>query len=114
MRNQTNTTFAFYASANLEAASQFQNPSKHYVTKDPSAFRASKAVVVARGKRSPKVEATVASPAKVKWSFKTINKVVTIDGVTEARSIVKVNGSNGVRKMFIDRASANAWVVTQK
>ena len=114
MRNQTNTTFGFYASANLEAASNFQNPSKHYVTKDPSAFKASKAVVVARGKRTPKVEATVASVEKVKWSFKTINKVVTIDGVTAAHKIVKVNGSNGVRKMFVDKASATAWVLTQK
>jgi len=113
MRNQTENTFAFYASANLSAAANFQKPSKNYVTKDPSAFRASKAVVVARGKRTPKVEETVASP-KVKWSFKTIKKVVTVDGVTAAHGIVKVNGTNGVRKMFIDKASAKAWVITQK
>ena len=114
MNNQTNNTFfSFYASANLEAAANFQNPSKHYVTKDPSAFKASKAVVVASGKRTPTVEAVVASP-KVKWSFKTTNKVVTIDGVTAAHPIVKVNGTNGVRKLFIDKASAKAWVLTQK
>jgi hypothetical protein len=106
-----NTNFAFYASTNLEAAANFQSPSKHYVPnyKEP---KAGKAVVVARGKLVRKVED--AKVEKVKWSFKTINKVVTIDGVTAARKIVKVNGSNGVRKIFIDKASATAWVLTQK
>jgi hypothetical protein len=108
--NNNSTSFGFYSSTSLDSVANFQSPSKHYVTKDPNERRASKAIVVARGKRTPKVEVKEV----VKYHFRTIKKVVTIDGVTGPQSMVRVSGTNGTYKLFIDMEHAKAWVANQK